>query len=115
MLHAFEVPFEGKMHYAGVSDETIRAYRAEAQAQADRAMQQFISALGGTACSLSDIVEFGPASAVIRGKAELLEPDLIVMGKHGQSGWEDMLLGSVTKHVILDAGCDVLVVSHSPR
>ena len=42
--------------------------------------------------------------------ADALEPDLIVMGKHGQSGWEDMLLGSVTKHVILDATCDVLVV-----
>ena len=46
VLHAFEVPFEGKMHYASVSDETIQAYRAEAQTQADRAMQQFISALG---------------------------------------------------------------------
>ena len=85
--------------------------RAEAEAQADRAMQQFISILKATASPLSDIVEFGPASAVIRGKAEVLEPDLIVMGKHGQAAWEEMLLGSVTKQVILYASCDVLVVS----
>ena len=111
VLYAFEVPYEAKLRFSGASDEAIRAYRAEAEAQADRAMQQFISTLKATASPLSDIVEFGPASAVIRGKAEVLEPDLIVMGKHGQSGWEDMLLGSVTKQVILDASCDVLVVS----
>jgi len=81
------------------------------QAQTTGAMQQLISALGAAAGPLSHIVEFGPAPAVIRGKVELLEPDLIVMGKHGQSAWEDMLLGSVTKQVILDASCDVLVVS----
>ena len=113
VLHAFEVPYEAKMRLlsAGASDETIRAYRAEVQAQADQAMRQFIATLGATASPLSHIVEFGPAPAVIRGKAEVLEPDLIVMGKHGQSAWEEMLLGSVTKQVILDASCDVLVVS----
>ena len=111
VLHAFEVPYEAKLRFSGASDEAIRAYRAEAEAQADRAMQQFISTSGATASPLSDIVEFGTAPAVIRGKAEVLEPDLIVMGKHGQSAWEDMLLGSVTKQVILDASCDVLVVS----
>ena len=111
VLHAFEVPYEAKLRFAGTSEETIRAYRAEAEAQADRAMQQFISTLEATAGPLSDIVEFGPASAVIREKAEVLEPDLIVMGKHGQAAWEEMLLGSVTKQVILYASCDVLVVS----
>lgn len=111
VLHAFEVPYEAKLRFSGASDEAIRAYRAEAEAQADRAMQQFISTSGATASPLSDMVEFGPAPAIIQGKAEVLEPDLIVMGKHGQSGWEEMLLGSVIKQVILDASCDVLVVS----
>lgn len=111
VLHAFEVPYEAKLRFSGTSDETIHAYRAEVQARADQAMRQFISTLEATASPLSHIVEFGPAPAVIRGKAELLDPDLIVVGKHGQSAWEDMLLGSVTKQVILDASCDVLVVS----
>lgn len=110
VLHAFEVPFEGKMHYAGVSDETIQSYRATAREQANQAMRQFVSAAGASAGSVPPVVEFGYAPTVIREKADALDPDLIVMGKHGQSGWEEMLLGSVTKHVILDAGCDVLVV-----
>ena len=74
------------------------------------AMRQFVSAAGVSAGMVSPIVEFGYAPTVIREKADAHEPDLIVMGKHGQAGWEDMPLGSVTKHVILDAGCDVLVV-----
>ena len=73
-------------------------------------MRQFVSASGASAGVVSPIVEFGYAPTVIREKADALESDLIVMGKHGQSGWEDLLLGSVTKHVILDASCDVLVV-----
>ncbi len=44
LLHVFEVPFEGRMHYAGVDDETILSCHAEAREQANRAMQQFVSA-----------------------------------------------------------------------
>lgn len=98
------------MHYAGVSDETIQSYRATAHEQANQAMRQFVSAAGASAGSVPPVVVLGYAPTVIREKSDVLEPDLIVMGKHGQSGWEDMLLGSVTKHVILDATCDVLVV-----
>lgn len=111
VLHAFEVPFEGQMHYAGVSAETILSYRATAREQANQAMRQFISAAGAPASMDPPIVAFGYTPTVIREKADALESDLIVMGKHGQSGWEEMLLGSVTKHVILDAACDVLVAS----
>lgn len=110
VLHAFEVPFEGQMHYAGVSDEIILSYRATAHEQANQAMRQFVSTAGASASMEPPLVAFGYAPTVIREKSDALEPDLIVMGKHGQSGWEDMLLGSVTKHVILDATCDVLVV-----
>jgi nucleotide-binding universal stress UspA family protein len=110
LLHVFEVPFEGKLRFAGVSDETIQSCRAEAREQANRAMQLFVSALGANG-RVSHRVEFGHAPSVIREQADALEPDLIVMGKHGQSEWEEMLLGSVTKHVLREAGCDVLVVS----
>ncbi|MDP2794532.1 MAG: universal stress protein [Sulfurisoma sp.] len=111
LLHAFEVPFEGKLRFAGVSDETIQSCRAEAREQANSAMRQFVSGLESGADRVSHSVEFGYAPSVIREKAETIEPDLIVMGKHGQSEWEDTLFGSVTKHVIREAGCDVLVVS----
>jgi len=61
-------------------------------------------------------VDFSPSSAqalvlAIIEQEQECDCDLIVMGKHGQSEWEDMLFGSVTKHVIREAACDVMVVS----
>jgi nucleotide-binding universal stress UspA family protein len=34
------------------------------------------------------------------------------MGKHGQSTLEDLLLGSVTKHVLAYCSSDVMVAGH---
>lgn len=111
LLHAFEVPFEGNMHFAGVSEDVIHSYRARAREAANQEMRQLVSACGVDQARLSHMVEHGYPPTVILEKAEQTGPDLIVMGKHGQSGWEDALLGSVTKHVIHEAGCDVLVVN----
>ncbi len=111
LVHAFEVPFEGRMHFAGVSEDVIHGYRARAREAANQGMRQLVSECGVDQARVSHMVEHGYAPAVILEKAEQIGPDLIVMGKHGQSGWEDALLGSVTKHVIYEAGCDVLVVN----
>ena len=43
-------------------------------------------------------------------RARALPADLIVMGSHGRSGVERLLLGSVTEHVLRAAKCPVLVV-----
>lgn len=111
LVHAFEVPFEGNMRFAGVSEDVISSYRAQAREAANQDMRKLVSACGIDQNRVSHSVEHGYASAVILEKAEQIEADLIVMGKHGQSGWETALLGSVTKHVIYEAGCDVLVVN----
>ena len=47
---------------------------------------------------------------MIREQIEALDSDLVVIGKHGKSGLEDLLLGSVMKQVMQYADCDVLVV-----
>lgn len=115
LVHAFEVPFEGKMHFAGVNEDVIHSYRARAREAANQEMRQLVTGCGVDQARLSHMVEHGYAPTVILEKAEQLRTDLIVMGKHGQSGWEDALLGSVTKHVIYEAGRDVLVVNAGPQ
>ncbi|MDQ9170713.1 universal stress protein [Oxalobacteraceae bacterium R-40] len=40
--------------------------------------------------------------------------DLIVVGKHGTNVTEELLLGSVTKHVLTEAQADVMVIA-DPR
>ena len=53
----------------------------------------------------------GHPAAGIRELAEEMRPDLIVMGKHGQTEIEELLLGSVTKHVLFETHCDMLVAT----
>lgn len=52
----------------------------------------------------------GTAAAEIVALAASLPADLIVMGTHGRSGFERLLLGSVAEKVLRKAGCPVLTV-----
>ena len=51
----------------------------------------------------------GDASMRIVETEHALDCDLVVLGKHGQSATEELLLGSVTKHVLAEGSADVLV------
>ena len=50
-----------------------------------------------------------PAQQIIAMEQEV-DCDLIVVGKHGSHIAEELLLGSVTKHVLAEAQGDVLVI-----
>ncbi|KFB69963.1 MAG: Universal stress protein family protein [Candidatus Accumulibacter vicinus] len=43
-----------------------------------------------------------------------VDADLLVVGKHGSHMADKLLLGSVTKHVLAESQCDVLVIG-DPR
>jgi len=55
-------------------------------------------------------VLFGSPDSRIVETAEEIHPDLIVLGSHGYSRWERLLLGSVSSSVVHHAPCSVLVV-----
>lgn len=55
-------------------------------------------------------VESGPAADAILDDARVLPADIIVMGTHGASGFEHLVLGSVTEKVLRKAVCPVLTV-----
>jgi nucleotide-binding universal stress UspA family protein len=56
------------------------------------------------------ILDMGDARDVILRHAKTLPADLIVMGTHGRSGFQHVLLGSVAELVVRSAPCPVLVV-----
>ena len=56
------------------------------------------------------VVDEGNPLGRILDHASSLRPDLIVMGTHGQSGFERLLLGSVAEKVIRKARCPVMTV-----
>ena len=57
----------------------------------------------------------GAAAAETLARAKALPADLIVMGTHGRSGFERLLLGSVTEKVLRKASCPVLSVPRGAR
>jgi CPA2 family monovalent cation:H+ antiporter-2 len=110
LLHIFEVPFEGKMQYAGVSEEVIHQYRIEARTRATRQLRELAESAGLSIGDYSGLVVHGDATRNIIEHEEKYRCDLIVMGKHGTHVTEELLLGSVTKRVLAESRSDVLVV-----
>jgi len=60
-------------------------------------------------------VEHGMPDAVLPRLLGETAADLVVTGKHGASEIVDLLLGSMTKHLLRETGCDVLVVPPAPE
>ena len=106
-VHAYDVPFEGKLRLAGVEEERIDAYRFQAARKAIAA----IRALGAkTGAELAHAVYRGHAPHLILAKERTLRSDLIVLGKAKRSIAKELFLGSVSRHVLADSRADVLVV-----
>jgi nucleotide-binding universal stress UspA family protein len=74
-------------------------------------MQGYVDSRPGL--SMEILVREGkPATTILESTASL-DPDLIVIGSHGRSGLDHLLLGSVTERVLRKARCPVLVVKTS--
>ena len=112
VLYVYDLPFEGKLWLAGVSRETIDKHRDDARVRSLKQIHALIDA------HLSDrpvsvIVERGGAAFSILKNASRRDADLVVIGKRGNSATADFFLGSVTRHVLSDVDCDVLVMPPS--
>jgi nucleotide-binding universal stress UspA family protein len=86
----------------GVADADLTRVRAETAALFEGARADGIS--------VDVLVDVGQPARQILDRAASLPADLIVMGTHGASGFEHLLLGSVTEKVLRKAPCPVLTV-----
>ena len=111
LLHAFEVPFEEQLQrYDSVDEGTINHYRSVAKQDATEKLHALRSETGLSPYGTGLVVLHGnPVSRIIEQEQEQ-DCDLIVMGKYGESMLEELLLGSVTRHVLAESQSDVLVV-----
>jgi nucleotide-binding universal stress UspA family protein len=72
-----------------------------------RAFAQTDSAKG---VGIEALVREGNTSGEILAQATAMEADLVVIGTHGRSGFERLLLGSVAERVLRKATCPVMTV-----
>lgn len=109
LLQSWQVPFEGKLSYAGVESATVDHYRRQAREDATHQLHAIAQAAGLKPGGWDPVILEGDASQRLLEQEQERDVDLVVMGKHGRSATEDLLLGSVTKHVLAEGSADVLV------
>lgn len=110
-MHVFEVPFEGQLRYAGVDEAKIACYRTQAAARAEANLAGLLEESGIASGRLRTVVVHGDVSQRILEYEQELDCDLIAVGKHGAGVFEELLLGSTTKHLLAESQSDVLVVT----
>lgn len=109
LLHACAMPFEGKMRFAGVSDDTVMHYRHGARRDALAGLDQLAAQCGLAPDQWLPVVTQGdPAHDILEQQVDL-DADLIVLGRQGLGMTGEMLLGSVAQQVLGQTHCDILV------
>lgn len=110
LMHAVEVPFEGKLRLSGVDESVVRRYREEAKREAQLRLREIAMQVGLHAERSHLVTPDGadPWMLVVQQEQEF-DCDLVVIGKHGRNAIEELLLGSTTRMVISECSADVLV------
>lgn len=109
LMHSFSIPFEEKLRFAGVDDATLSHYRERARQDARDHLEALVDRHSLRPEQFTLSLTEGDAPMHILMQAGESACDLIVIGKHGRQAAEELLLGSVTKHVLAEAEIDVLV------
>lgn len=109
LMHAFESIFEGHMVHAGVDESTVHRYRIAARDDASRRMRLLAETAGFSPQDYSIYLAHGKPYREILAAERSQAVDCIAIGKQGKGFVSEFLLGSVTKHVLLESSADVLV------
>ncbi|MBX3267579.1 MAG: universal stress protein [Acidobacteria bacterium] len=97
--------------YGGYLPDTTEMEKT-AREHAEKVLSETCERLEGICKNLtvtSDVLFGSPESRIVE-TAEEWGSDLIVVGSHGYSRWERLLLGSVSQSVVHHAPCSVMVV-----
>lgn len=109
VLHVFSTAPVAASAPGATDHEPIVSTRADRD-QMLAEMQRFIEVKSAQGIPVEAMIREGSAASEILNQAIALNADLLIIGTHGRSGFERLLLGSVTEQVLRKAACPVLSV-----
>ena len=111
LLHAFQIPMEGRMRLAGATDADMQGYLRIMRAHAEEETQRFGASVRGESGVAGDSrVMHGPPASVLIEEAAASQMDIVALGRHGGSALDERVMGSVPDNILHYAPCDVLLV-----
>jgi len=111
IVEIWRYPSVGFVASAQLYDEFCQSLRESGKQQ----LQEFVKNHTHDEIQPELVVHLGMAPDSILSFAQVRKTDVIVMGTHGQRGYDRLMLGSVTDRVMRRAPCPVLVVSQPPH
>ena len=106
LLHVYvELP-----PYPEVASAQVAAIYEEQRRWVETALEERARRARGAGLLARPLVRTGSPAGVIARTAEEEGADMVVVGTHGRSGLDRLLLGSVAERVVRLAPCPVLVV-----
>ncbi len=110
LLHVFDLPYEGKLRYAGIDHGVILQHVIAARKRLLEQMHALARSAGLGSSDYVGQVVHGVAVREIAVAERANRCDLMVLGKHGKNLAEKLLLGSVTSSMLAESAADVLVM-----
>lgn len=107
VLHVYDTEHDDRMRQAGMDEAFILDRQARVLKDAENRLD--IKLAGVNDRNITRHVMAAYPAAAICDRARTLRADLIVLGRHGKSGMQELLLGSVSKDIASAADCDVLL------
>ena len=114
VLHVAEIPLGEEEHTVVKPDTGEEEFLSELiMQQAVKAGTEFLAPFvrDATIPIERSLLKGRPGKVIVEAATDR-GADLIVMGTHGRSGFERLIMGSVTERVLRSAPCPVVVVRH---
>jgi nucleotide-binding universal stress UspA family protein len=111
LLHVVQIPalVGGGAAMGAGTGEGVAIYVEQAEAEAHQLLAEYAQRVSDAGLECDTIIGHAAPFQMIVEHAETQHVDLIIMGTHGHTGLQHMLLGSVAEKVVRLACCPVMV------
>ncbi|CAD5108709.1 universal stress protein [Zestomonas carbonaria] len=110
VVHVFEAFAKGEILMSAAEASIVATATREAKAQAEAELSQFLAQQQLDLPAGQVHVEEGFSVIELKRSIEELDPDLVVIGTHGRSGFKKLMLGSVAETLLGEVERDILCV-----